>query len=154
MGVGNQRLGFAEFHRGSEDGVPVHRLWWASATGAGARSLWRCLFLGLGPAAAEVSGIVPGMVQPPLGRATAVLGDDLMPERLGELLVNDDELLIAVREQRAKISMTVPVEQVIRRGRTVRARRWIAVITATVAVVAVAAFAVTALIASRWPGWG
>ena len=94
------------------------------------------------------------MVQAPLGRATAVLGDDLMPERLGELLVNDDELLIAVREQRAKISMTVPVEQVIRRGRTVRARRWIAVITATVAVVAVAAFAVTALIASRWPGWG
>ena len=116
--------------------------------------MWRCLFLGLGPAAAEVSGIVPGMVQPPLGRATAVLGDDLMPERLGELLVNDDELLIAVREQRAKISMTVPVEQVIRRGRTVRARRWIAVLAATVAVVAVAVLAVTRLIVSRGPGWG
>jgi hypothetical protein len=63
--------------------------------------------------------------------------------------MNDDELLTAVRERRAKISMTVPVEQVIRRGRTVRARRWIAVLTATVAVVAVAVFAVTALLPSQ-----
>jgi len=68
--------------------------------------------------------------------------------------MNDDELLTAVRERRAKISMTVPVEQVIRRGRTVRARRWIAVLTATAAVVAVAVFAVTWLISSRGPGWG
>ena len=36
--------------------------------------------------------------------------------------MNDDELLRAVEEQRAKVSMTVPVEQVIRRGRTVRGR--------------------------------
>ena len=72
-----------------------------------------------------------------------------MPERVGEPIVNDDELLTAVRERRAKISMTVPVEQVIRRGRTVRARRWIAVLTATVAVVAVAVFAVTALLPSQ-----
>jgi len=77
-----------------------------------------------------------------------------MPGRIGERIVNDGELLMAVGEQRAKISMTVPVEQVIRRGRTVRARRWIAVLTATVAVVAVAVFAVTRLIASRGPGWG
>jgi len=35
--------------------------------------------------------------------------------------MNDDELLTAVQEQRAKISMTVPAEQAIRRGRTVRA---------------------------------
>jgi hypothetical protein len=77
-----------------------------------------------------------------------------MPEGAGEPIVNDDELLTAVREQRAKISMTVPVEQVIRRGGTVRARRWIAVLTDTVAVVAVAVLAVTRLIASRGPGWG
>ena len=154
MGVGNQRLGFAEFHRGSKDGCL-----WTVLVSVGDRDTGQELMAGScssawAPAAAEVSGIVPGMVQAPLGRATAVLGDDLMPERIGEPIVNDDELLMAVREQRAKISMTVPVEQVIRRGRTVRARRWIAVITATVAVVAVAAFAVTALIASRWPGWG
>jgi hypothetical protein len=107
-------------------------------------------FLAWAPAAAEVSG----MVQAPLGRTTAVLGDDLMPERLGEPIVNDDELLMAVREQRAKISMTVPVEQVIRRGCTMRARRWIAVLTSTVTVVAVAVIAVTRLIASRGLGWG
>jgi hypothetical protein len=77
-----------------------------------------------------------------------------MPERLGEPIVNDDELLMTVREQRAKISMTVPVEQVTRRGRIMRARRWIAVLTATVTVAAVAVLAVTRLRASRGLGWG
>ena len=37
--------------------------------------------------------------------------------------MNDDELLTVVREQRAKVTMTVPVEQIIRRGRAVRSRR-------------------------------
>ena len=37
--------------------------------------------------------------------------------------MNDDELLTKVREQRTRIAMTVPVEQIIRRGRVVRARR-------------------------------
>ena len=37
--------------------------------------------------------------------------------------MNDDELLTRVREQRTRIAMTVPVEQIIRRGRVVRARR-------------------------------
>ncbi len=37
--------------------------------------------------------------------------------------MNDDELLTKVREQRTRIAMTVPVEQIIRRGRGVRVRR-------------------------------
>ena len=37
--------------------------------------------------------------------------------------MNDDDLLTRVREQRTRIAMTVPVEQIIRRGRVVRARR-------------------------------
>jgi hypothetical protein len=37
--------------------------------------------------------------------------------------MNDDELTIALREQRGRVSMTTPVEQIIGRGRAVRARR-------------------------------
>lgn len=37
--------------------------------------------------------------------------------------MNDDELLGQLTQQRAKVSMAVPVEQIIRRGRTIRARR-------------------------------
>jgi hypothetical protein len=37
--------------------------------------------------------------------------------------MNDDQLTIALREQRGRVSMTTPVEQIISRGRTVRARR-------------------------------
>jgi hypothetical protein len=63
--------------------------------------------------------------------------------------MNDDELLTAVREQRTKIPMTVPVEQVIRRGRAVRARRRILGLAATLAATAAAVFAVTARLSSR-----
>lgn len=56
--------------------------------------------------------------------------------------MNDDELLTKVREQRTKVPMTVPVEQVIRRGRAVRARRRVS----SLAVVAAAAVAVAALL--------
>ena len=63
--------------------------------------------------------------------------------------MNDDELLTAVREQRTKIPMTVSVEQVIRRGRAVRARRRILGLAATLAATAVAVFAVTARLWSR-----
>jgi hypothetical protein len=60
-----------------------------------------------------------------------------MPETTaGEPIMNDDELLTAVREQRTKVSMTVPVEQVISRGRAVHARRRILVLAAVLAVVA------------------
>jgi hypothetical protein len=60
--------------------------------------------------------------------------------------MNDDELLTAVREQRSKVPMTVPVGQVIRRGRAVRARRWILGLAAALAVVAAAMVAVTAAV--------
>ncbi len=63
--------------------------------------------------------------------------------------MNDDELLTAVREQRTKIPMTVSVEQVIRRGRAVRARRRILGLAATLAATAAAVFAVTARLWSR-----
>lgn len=65
--------------------------------------------------------------------------------------MNDDELLTAVREQRTKVPMTVPVEQVIRRGRAVRARRRIPGLAAVLTVVAVSVFAVTALLPSGHP---
>ena len=59
---------------------------------------------------------------------------------------DDDELLTAVREHRTKIPMTVPVEQVIRRGRAVRARRRILGLAVTLAATV---FAVTARLPSR-----
>jgi hypothetical protein len=63
---------------------------------------------------------------------------------------DDDELLTAVREQRTKIPMTVPVEQVIRRGRAVRARRRILGLAVTLAAtLAATVFAVTARLPSR-----
>lgn len=51
--------------------------------------------------------------------------------------MNDDELLMQLRDQRARVSMTVPVEQVIRRGRALRVRRRVSRLT----VVSVAALA-------------
>ena len=59
----------------------------------------------------------------------------------------NDELVTAVREQRNKVHMNVPVEQIISRGRAVRKRRRIPGIAGALALAAVAAFAVTAL----WP---
>jgi hypothetical protein len=70
----------------------------------------------------------------------------LVPETTaGEPIMNDDELLTALREQRTKVSMTVPVEQVISRGRAVRARRRILVLAAVLVVVA----ALAALLSPR-----
>ena len=37
--------------------------------------------------------------------------------------MNDYELITVLREQRGTVPMTVPVEQIISRGRAVRARR-------------------------------
>ena len=61
--------------------------------------------------------------------------------------MNDDELLTRVREQRTSIAMSVPVEQVIRRGRVVRARRR----ASGLAMLAAAMFAAIALLASSHP---
>jgi hypothetical protein len=62
--------------------------------------------------------------------------------------MNDNELLTAVREQRNKVPMTTPVEQVISRGRTLRARRRIPGLAGALAIAAAAVFAVTALLPS------
>jgi hypothetical protein len=50
--------------------------------------------------------------------------------------VNDDEVITAVREQRDKVHSHTPVDQIISRGRTVRARRRIPGAVAGLAVVA------------------
>jgi hypothetical protein len=59
----------------------------------------------------------------------------------------DEEVLTRVRDQRTKIVMTVPVEQIIRRGRVVRARRR----ASGVAMLAAAMVAAVALLPSRHP---
>ncbi len=65
--------------------------------------------------------------------------------------MNDDELITAVREQRSKVPMTIPVEQIINRGHAVRARRRIPGMAAVLAVAAAAAVAVTALLPASHP---
>ncbi|MDR0341755.1 MAG: hypothetical protein LBI49_01350 [Nocardiopsaceae bacterium] len=67
--------------------------------------------------------------------------------------MNDDELITAVREQRDKLPMTVPAEQVISRGRVLRARRRMAGLAGALAVVVATAVAFTAL-APAGPGRG
>jgi len=65
----------------------------------------------------------------------------------------NDELIMAVREQRNKVHMNTPVEHIISRGRAVRARRRIPGMAGALAVAAAAAFGVTALLpASHQPG--
>jgi hypothetical protein len=61
--------------------------------------------------------------------------------------MNDDELLAMIREQRATIPMAVPVKQIIRRGRIVRARRRVP----AVAMLAAAALAAVVLQPSGHP---
>jgi hypothetical protein len=56
--------------------------------------------------------------------------------------MNDDELITVLREQRGKVVMTTPVEQIISRGRFVRVRRRVPGVAAGVGAVAVAAVAV------------
>lgn len=59
--------------------------------------------------------------------------------------MNDDELMTMLREQRGKITMNMPVEQVISRGQAVRARRRVpAVAGALAAAAAAVALAVSA----------
>jgi hypothetical protein len=70
--------------------------------------------------------------------------------------MNDDELVTALREQRTKVSMNVTVEQVISRGRAVRARRQIPGVAAALGMAAAALVAASALLpghpASHRPG--
>jgi hypothetical protein len=67
--------------------------------------------------------------------------------------MNDDELITLVREQRNKVQMTTPVEQIISRGRAVRSHRRIPGIAGAVAVLAGVAVASLALFpSSHQPG--
>ncbi len=47
--------------------------------------------------------------------------------------MNDEELITLVREQRTAVPMTTPVEQIISRGRSVRARRRLPVLAGAAA---------------------
>jgi hypothetical protein len=55
--------------------------------------------------------------------------------------MNDDELITVLREQRGRVVMTTPVEQVISRGRAVRIRRRAPVMAAVAGAAAAAAVA-------------
>ena len=60
--------------------------------------------------------------------------------------MTDDDLITLVREQRSNVHMDTPVEQIVGRGRTLRARRRLpGVATGALAVAAAAVLAVTAL---------
>jgi hypothetical protein len=71
--------------------------------------------------------------------------------------MNDHELITVLREHRSKVHMTIPVEQIISRGRAVRAWRRIPGLAGALAVVAAAAVTATMLLgpashqASRQP---
>jgi hypothetical protein len=56
--------------------------------------------------------------------------------------MNDAELIMALREQRGKVPMTAPLEQIISRGRAVRARRRVALAVVPVGAAAAVAAAV------------
>ena len=58
--------------------------------------------------------------------------------------MNDDELITILREQRDKVPMNTPVEQIISRGRVVRARRRVPAVAGALGAAAAVAFAVTA----------
>jgi hypothetical protein len=60
--------------------------------------------------------------------------------------MNDDTLLTAVRDTFAGVRMDTPPEQIVRRGRAVRARRRLPRVAGAVAAVAGTAVAVTALL--------
>jgi hypothetical protein len=71
--------------------------------------------------------------------------------------VDEDSLITAVREPFTAVHMDIPVDQVVRRGRAVRARRWIPGLAGALAVAAGAAVAVAGMAPSghqapRQPG--
>jgi hypothetical protein len=68
--------------------------------------------------------------------------------------MNDDELIMVLREQRGKVPMTTPLEEIISRSRAVRARRRVPRVAAGVAAVAAAAVAVTVSLPASHPASG
>lgn len=65
--------------------------------------------------------------------------------------MNDDELITVLREQRGRVPMTTPVEQIISRGHAVRARRRAPGVAASVGAAAAAAVAVSIVLPSGHP---
>jgi hypothetical protein len=62
--------------------------------------------------------------------------------------MNDNDLITAVRDSFTGVHSNTPAAQIMQRGRTVRARRRIPVVTGTLAVVAGTALALTTLLSS------
>ena len=65
--------------------------------------------------------------------------------------MNDDELITILREQRDKVPMNTPVEQIISRGRVVRARRRVPAAAGALGAAAAVAFAVSAALPASHP---
>jgi hypothetical protein len=65
--------------------------------------------------------------------------------------MNDNELITALREQRDKVPMNTPVEQIISRGRAVRARRRIPRVAGALGAAAAVAFAVSVALPAGHP---
>jgi hypothetical protein len=65
--------------------------------------------------------------------------------------MNDDELITLVREQRTMVPMTTPVDEIISRGRAVRARRRVPRLAGALAAAAGAAAAVALLVPGTRP---
>ena len=66
--------------------------------------------------------------------------------------MNDNELITVLREQRGKVPMDPPVEQIISRGRAVRAQRRVPRVAAALGAAAAAAVAVTVALPACHPG--
>jgi len=65
--------------------------------------------------------------------------------------MNDNELITIVREQRDKVPMDTPVEEIIRRGRAVRGRRRLPGVAAALGAAAAPAFAVRVALPASHP---
>jgi hypothetical protein len=68
--------------------------------------------------------------------------------------MNDDEMITILREQRDKVPMNTPVEQIISRGRVVRARRRVPAVAGALGAAAAVAFAVSAALPASHPASG
>jgi hypothetical protein len=65
--------------------------------------------------------------------------------------MNDNELITALREQRDKVPMNTPVDQIISRGRAVRARRRGPAVAGALGAAAAVAFAVSVALPASHP---
>ena len=68
--------------------------------------------------------------------------------------MNDNELITALREQRDKVPMNTPVEQIISRGRAMRARRRVPAVAGALGAAAAVAVAVSVALPASHPASG